>query len=158
MPLTYLEPYQYLGDFTDRQRQIYQATLDVFKAAKTIASNDLTLLEWNNQGKKIMEEKLVEIGLLKKEEVQNQDPLNPLYRKYFPHGLGHFLGLDVHDVGNHYSKMPENSVITNEPGIYIWDENLGIRIENDLLISSKGNHDFMANCPIEIEEIQDLMN
>lgn len=146
------------GVFSPRQRQIYSATLDVFKSAKDLASSKLTLLEWNNEGKKLMEKKLVEIGLLDKQSVDNQDPQNPLYRKYFPHGLGHFLGLDVHDVGNHYTKMPENSVITNEPGIYIWDENLGIRIENDLLVSSKGIVDFMANCPIEIEEIEDLMN
>jgi Xaa-Pro aminopeptidase len=146
------------GKFSDRQKLIYNATLDVFKEAKKLASNSITLLDWNNQGKKLMETKLIEIGLLHKSEVEKQDPNNPLYRKHFPHGLGHFLGLDVHDVGNQYSKMPENSVITNEPGIYIWDENLGVRIENDLLVSSKGVIDFMEKCPIEVEEIEDLMN
>lgn len=146
------------GRFSERQKLIYNATLDVFKAAKEMASTSLSLLEWNNEGKKIMEHKLIEIGLLKKEDVKNQDPNNPLYRKYFPHGLGHYLGIDVHDVGNHYIKMPENAVITNEPGIYIWDENLGIRIENDLVVTSKGVRDLMQNCPIEVEEIEDLMN
>lgn len=146
------------GKFSSRQKQIYNATLDVFKAAKEIASSGLSLLEWNNEGKKLMEQKLVEIGLLNKEDVKNQDINNPLYRKYFPHGLGHYLGLDVHDVGNHYIKMPDKAVITNEPGIYIWDENLGIRIENDLVITSQGVVDLMQNCPIEIEEIEDLMN
>ena len=145
------------GKFSDRQKQIYNATLDVLKAAKDMANTDLSLLEWNNEGKKLMEQKLIEIGLLNKEEVKNQDPNNPLYKKYFPHGIGHFLGLDVHDVGNHYIKMPENAVITNEPGIYIWDENLGIRIENDLVVTSKGVKDLMESCPIEIEEIEDLM-
>lgn len=146
------------GRFTDRQRQIYQATLDVFKQAKELANTSLTLLEWNNEGKKLMEKKLIEIGLLDAEAVSNQDPNNPLYKKYFPHGLGHYLGLDVHDVGNHYVKMPENAVITNEPGIYIWDENLGVRIENDLVVTTTGVWDLMENCPIEIEEIEDLMN
>jgi Xaa-Pro aminopeptidase len=146
------------GRFSPRQKQIYTATLDVFKAAKAMANNSLSLMEWNTEGKKLMEEKLIEIGLLDKTEVKNQDPNNPLYRKYFPHGLGHYLGLDVHDIGNHYLKMPENSVITNEPGIYIWSENLGIRIENDLVVKSNGVFDLMENCPIEIEEIEDLMN
>lgn len=146
------------GKFSPRQKQIYQATLDVFKSAKAIASNNMTLSEWNNEGKKIMEEKLIEIGLLDAQEVKNQDPNNPLYRRYFPHGIGHYLGLDVHDVGNHYHLMPENAVITNEPGIYLWDENLGVRIENDLVIKSTGIIDLMENCPIEIEEIEDLMN
>lgn len=146
------------GRFSPRQQQIYTATLDVFKAAKAMANTSLSLMEWNTEGKKLMEEKLIEIGLLDKTEVKNQDPNNPLYRKYFPHGLGHYLGLDVHDIGNQYLKMPENSVITNEPGIYIWSENLGIRIENDLVVKSNGVFDLMENCPIEIEEIEDLMN
>jgi Xaa-Pro aminopeptidase len=146
------------GRFSTRQKQIYSATLEVFKAAKEIANISLSLTEWNNEGKKLMEEKLIEIGLLDKTEVKNQDPNNPLYKKYFPHGLGHYLGLDVHDIGNHYHKMPENAVITNEPGIYIWDENIGIRIENDLVVKSNGVIDLMEKCPIEIEEIEDLMN
>ena len=146
------------GQFSPRQKQIYTASLDVFKAAKAMANTSLSLMEWNTEGKKLMEEKLIEIGLLDKTEVKNQDPNNPLYRKYFPHGLGHYLGLDVHDIGNQYLKMPENSVITNEPGIYIWSENLGIRIENDLVVKSNGVFDLMENCPIEIEEIEDLMN
>ena len=146
------------GKFSPRQKQIYSATLDVFKAAKAMANTSLSLIEWNNEGKKLMEEKLIEIGLLDKTEVKNQDPNNPLYRKYFPHGLGHYLGLDVHDIGNHYLKMPENAVITNEPGIYIWDENLGVRIENDLVVKSNGVLDLLEKCPIEIEEIEDLMN
>jgi Xaa-Pro aminopeptidase len=146
------------GTFSPRQALIYQATLAVFKEAKNILSTAISLLEWNNEGKKIMEKKLVEIGLLDATEVQNQDPNNPLYKKYFPHGLGHFLGLDVHDIGNQYHKMPENAVVTNEPGIYIWDEKLGVRIENDIVVSSQGIIDLLANCPIELEEIEDLMH
>jgi Xaa-Pro aminopeptidase len=98
-----------------------------------------------------MEKKLIEIDLWDKSEVEKQDVNNPLYKKYFPHGLGHFLGLDVHDVGNHYLTMQENAVITNEPGIYIWDESLGVRIENDLVVTSKGVLDLLATCPIEVD-------
>lgn len=146
------------GKFSARQKQIYNAVLDVFNTAKGMAKSGTSLLDWNNEGKKIMEAKLIEIGLLSKEDVKNQDANNPLYKKYFPHSLGHFLGLDVHDVGNHYTPMPENAVITNEPGIYIWDENLGIRIENDLVVTSKGVIDLLEKCPITVEEIEDLMN
>lgn len=146
------------GQYSPRQKQIYNATLDVFKACKQMVNNNLSLFEFNNEGKKIMEQKLIEIGLLDKLDVQNQDPNNPLYRKYFPHGLSHFLGLDVHDVGNHYVKMQDNAIITNEPGIYLWDEKIGVRIENDLVISPKGTIDLLESCPIEAEEIEDLMN
>lgn len=146
------------GRFTDRQKLIYNATLDVFKSTKSILSTNLSLLEINNESKRMMESKLIEIGLLDATEVKHQDPNNPLYRKYFPHGVSHFLGLDVHDVGNHYVKLAENSVLTNEPGIYIMDEGLGVRIENDIVVSSQGNIDLLEHCPIEIEEIEDLMN
>jgi Xaa-Pro aminopeptidase len=106
-----------------------------------------------------MEMELVQVGLLDATAVQNQDPLNPLYRKYFPHGVAHFLGLDVHDVGNHYSLIPNNAVLTCEPGIYIQEEGLGIRIENDIVVKSDGNHiDLFKDCPIEVSEIEDLMN
>lgn len=146
------------GKFTVRQKQIYNATLDVFKACRDMTNSSISLFEFNNEGKKIMEKKLIEIGLLSQDEVDKQDKNNPLYKKYFPHGVGHFLGLDVHDVGNHYEKMPENAVITNEPGIYIWEERLGVRIENDFIVTKTGVTDLFQSCPIEADEIESLMN
>lgn len=146
------------GRFSERQKLIYNATLDVFKSTKKLMSTNISLLELNNESKLMMEKKLIEIGLLDVHEVKNQDPNNPLYRKYFPHGVSHFLGLDVHDVGNHYVTMAENSVITCEPGIYIMEEGLGVRIENDIVITNNGLIDLLETCPIELEEIENLMN
>ncbi len=149
----------YSGTFLERQKTIYNACLNVFKKSKALMSCSISLLDYNNECKKIMESELIQIGLLDKNEVLKQDPNNPLYRKYFPHGVAHFLGLDVHDVGNHYEILPENAVLTCEPGIYIQDEGIGIRIENDILLKSNGVHiDFLNNCPIEVEEIETLMH
>ena len=106
----------------------------------------------------MMEEELIKLRLLKLSEVRKQDPENPLYKKYFMHGTSHFLGLDVHDVGNKYRPMEEGMVFTCEPGIYIPQENLGIRLENDILVTKKGPVDLMKNIPIEAGEIEELMN
>ena len=103
-------------------------------------------------------EKEHESGLLKADEVKKQDPKNPLYKKYFMHGTSHFLGLDVHDIGSRYEPMQAGMVLTCEPGIYIPEEGIGIRIENDILITGKGPVDLMERIPIEVEEIEDLMN
>jgi Xaa-Pro aminopeptidase len=147
------------GRFSDRQKTIYNACLNVFKECKKLFSTQISLLDYNNECKKLMEMELVQVGLLDATAVQNQDPMNPLYRKYFPHGVAHFLGLDVHDVGNHYSLIPNNAVLTCEPGIYIQEEGLGIRIENDIVVKSDGIHiDLFKDCPIEVSEIEDLMN
>ena len=96
--------------------------------------------------------------ILNKHDVSKQNPDAPLYKKYFMHGTSHFLGLDVHDIGNSYEKMKAGMVFTCEPGIYIAEEGLGIRIENDILITKSGNVDLMANIPIEADEIESLMN
>lgn len=106
---------------------------------------------------KLMEQELIGLGLLKAEDVKKQDPKQPLYKKYFMHGTSHFLGLDVHDIGNRYEPMQAGMVFTCEPGIYIPEENLGIRIENDILLTAKGPVDLMANIPIEADEIEELM-
>ena len=97
------------------------------------------------------------MGLLKKDEVEKQNEDDPLYKKYFMHGTSHFLGLDVHDVGNRYLKFEENMIFTCEPGIYIKEENLGIRLENDILITKNGPVNLMENIPVEAEEIEGMM-
>jgi Xaa-Pro aminopeptidase len=95
---------------------------------------------------------------LDKHDVQKQDPEKPLFREYFMHGTSHYLGLDVHDVGDFEAPMQEGMVFTCEPGIYILEEELGIRLENDILVTANGPDDLMKNIPIEIEEIEGLMN
>ena len=106
---------------------------------------------------KIMEGELIGLGLLDKDEVKKQNPEMPLYKKYFMHGTSHFLGLDVHDIGNRYQPMKAGMVFTCEPGIYIPEEGLGIRIENDILITTKEPVDLMSAIPVEVEDIEEAM-
>ncbi|MGA0557967.1 aminopeptidase P family protein [Larkinella sp. VNQ87] len=146
------------GRFTERQKAVYQAVLHVMKEAKKLLVPGNLWDDYHKEVGKIMESQLIGLGLLDKEKVANQDPDNPLYRKYFMHGTSHFLGLDVHDVGNKYRKFEAGMVFTCEPGIYIREEGLGIRLENNILITETGNIDLMESIPVEIEEIEDLMN
>lgn len=104
-----------------------------------------------------MEQELLGLGLLTQSEVDNQSPESPAYRKYFMHGTSHFLGLDVHDVGSFSRVLEAGMVFTCEPGIYIPEENLGIRLENDILVTENGPLDLMANIPIEANDIEFLM-
>ena len=105
-----------------------------------------------------MEAELIKLKLLDKAAVKKQDEKNPLYKKYFPHGTAHFLGIDVHDIGDRYTKLKAGAVLTCEPGIYIREEKIGIRIENNILITKGKPTDLMAHVPIEAEEIEELMN
>ena len=106
----------------------------------------------------MMESELLGLGLLDKTDIKNQDPENPAYKKYFMHGTSHFLGLDVHDVGNFYQPIKEGMVFTVEPGIYIREENLGIRLEDNIVIQKHGHINLMKNIPIEADEIEEIMN
>ena len=114
--------------------------------------------EYHREVGRVMESELIGLGLLDKAEVAKQDPDAPLYKKYFMHGTSHFLGLDVHDVGNKYRKMEPGMVFTVEPGIYIREEKLGIRLENNVLLTESGNIDLMKNIPVEADEIESIMN
>lgn len=105
-----------------------------------------------------MESELIGLGLLDDVEVKNQNKDAPLYKKYFMHNASHYLGLDVHDFGNKYQEFEEGMVFTCEPGIYIKEEAIGIRLENDILLTPNGPVDLTENIPIEAEEIEDLMN
>jgi len=145
------------GKFTARQKEVYNAVLRVMRAATKMLVPGNTILKYHEEVGKIMEEELIKLGLLNAAEVKKQDPKQPLYKKYFMHGTSHFLGLDIHDIGNRYEAMKAGMVFTCEPGIYIPEEKLGIRIENDILITDKGPQDLMSSIPVEVEEIEELM-
>ena len=136
------------GKFTQRQKDVYNAVLRVMKQAKTMLKPGAILADYNKEVGNIMETELIGLGLLNKDDVAKQDKENPLYKKYYMHGASHFLGIDVHDIGDRYAPMQIGNVFTCEPGIYIPEEKLGIRIENDILITENGIIDLMPNIPI----------
>ncbi|MCO5232159.1 MAG: aminopeptidase P N-terminal domain-containing protein [Chitinophagales bacterium] len=146
------------GRFSVRQKEVYNACLNIQKAGIDLFNTSLSLVEYNNEIGKITESELIRIGLLDKVQVANQNPKFPLYKKYFMHGAGHFLGIDVHDVGPRYDKIQYGNLFTIEPGIYIPEEDIGIRIENNIHVSPNGNIDLMHDIPSSIEEIEDIMN
>ena len=146
------------GRFTARQKAVYNAVLHVQREAFKLLRPGNTIPEYHKQVGELMTEQLLNLGLLDKTDVKNQNPDMPAYKKYFMHGTSHHLGLDVHDYGNWYGKIKEGMVLTVEPGIYIREEGLGIRLENDIVITAEGIHDLMRNIPIEVEEIEELMN
>lgn len=146
------------GRFTDRQRAVYAAVLRVMREAKTMLRPGTIWDEYHNEVGNIMESELKGLGLLTQKEIDDQNPDFPAYKKYFMHGTSHFLGLDVHDVGNKYRPFEPGMVFTCEPGIYIPEESLGIRLENNVLITEDGNVDLMDRIPVEAEEIEELMN
>ena len=147
------------GRFTKRQKDVYNAVLRVQKEAKNMLVPGNTIPEYHKEVGKIMESELIGLGLISKSDVKNQDENNPAYKKYFMHGTSHHLGLDVHDYGYPQQKMQAGMVFTVEPGIYIREESLGIRLENDVVITEDdGVIDLMKNIPIEVEEIEEIMN
>ncbi|MCX7728737.1 MAG: aminopeptidase P N-terminal domain-containing protein [Bacteroidia bacterium] len=146
------------GKFTKRQKEVYNSVLFVLKEASKLLRPGMTFEKYNNEVGRIMTEELLKLKLITKEEVQKQTPDKPAYKKYFMHGTSHFLGLDVHDVGFFYEPMQAGMVFTCEPGIYIPEENLGIRLENNILITQNGQINLMENIPIEADEIEELMN
>ena len=146
------------GRFSKRQKDIYNAVRKVMIMATDMLISGSLLDDFNKEIGKLIEYELIHLGLRTKTEVKKQPSKNPLYKKYFPHGTAHFLGMDVHDVGNRYSPFKPGMVFTCEPGIYIPEEGIGIRIENDILITENGPVDLMSSIPVEAEEIEDLMN
>lgn len=146
------------GRFTKRQRQVYDAVLRVMRAATHMLVAGTVWNDYHDEVGKLMTAELIGLGLLDKNDVEKQDPKAPLYKKYFMHGTSHHLGLDVHDFASRYKPFEPGNILTCEPGIYIPEEGLGIRIENDILITEHGNIDLMADIPIEADEIEELMN
>lgn len=148
------------GRFTQRQKDVYNAVLRVMRAATKLLVPGTLLMEYHKVvGKELMEKELVDLGLLTMEEIRDEDPNWPAYKKYFMHGTSHFLGIDVHDVGMRYEPMQAGNVFTCEPGIYIREEGIGIRIENNILITETQPIDLMdaIHMPVEVEEIEQLM-
>jgi Xaa-Pro aminopeptidase len=146
------------GRFSKRQKAVYNAVLNVHKVAIQMLTPGQTFDESTREVGKVMETELIGLGLLDAGEVKKQSEDQPLYKKYFPHGTSHHLGLDVHDYGDRYRKFEPGMVLTCEPGIYIKDEAIGIRIENDILITEDGPVDLTESIPREADEIEDLMN
>ena len=146
------------GRFTKRQRDLYDAVLRVMKGASKLIQAGTLLNDYHEEVGKMMTSELIGLKLLDKHDVEKQDPKMPAYKKYFMHGTSHHLGLDVHDFANRYKPFEVGNILTCEPGIYIPAEGLGIRLENDILITAGGNTDLMADIPLEAEEIEEIMN
>jgi len=145
------------GRFTPRQRAVYEAVLRVQKAAIQMLRPGNTLEAYTAEVGRLMEAELIGLGLLDAEKVACQPKDQPLYKKYFPHGCSHHLGLDVHDYGDKFRPFEAGMVLTCEPGIYIREEGIGVRIENDILITEAGPVDLAADVPREADEIEALM-
>ena len=145
------------GKFTKRQKEVYNACLSVHNHGKKIMKPGLHFQDYVKSINEEMERQLLKIGLITKSDIKNQDPENPAFRKYFYHGVSHFLGLVVHDVGNYQDTIKEGQVFTIEPGIYIEEEQMGIRIENNIWVTKNGNIDLFKGIPITVEEIEAAM-
>lgn len=146
------------GKFTDRQKDCYNAVLRTFKQVSKMLVPGNTAKMVSEEAWKLMEVEMIKLGLFTEADVKNQDKDKPLFKKYFPHGTSHFLGLDVHDVGSYDESIKPGMVFTCEPGLYIPEENIGIRIENNILVTENEPIDLMEKIPIEVEEIEDIMN
>ena len=145
------------GRFTPRQRKVYNAVLRVLRATSAAATPGKLPKVWQKEAETLMENELLELGLLKLSDVRKQDPDKPALKKYFMHGVGHPLGLDVHDVGLTTQPIQPGWVLTVEPGIYIPKEGFAVRLENNIVVRQGGNLDLMADVPIEPGDIEALM-
>jgi Xaa-Pro aminopeptidase len=147
------------GTFSTRQKEVYNAVLRVKNEAQKLLVTGTLLAEYHKEVGKIMEAELLKLKLIDHTDIKNQDPAWPAYKKYFMHGTSHYLGLDTHDVGPWNEPIKANMVFTCEPGIYIPEEGLGIRIEDDLVVQASGEpFNLMKNIPIEVDEIETLMH
>lgn len=144
------------GKFSPRQRQVYEAVLRVLRKASRMLVPGTTIDKYHSEICKIVESELIGLGLFSREDVEKQDPENPLFFKYYMHGTSHFMGLDVHDVGSKQHLLRKGMILSCEPAIYIPEEGFGIRLENDILVDEEPV-DLMAHIPIEPDDIEALM-
>lgn len=142
------------GKFTKRQKEVYNAVLHVHDYAKSILKPGISVLNYTDKVGKEMEKQCVKLGLITKSDIKNQDPANPAYRKYLYHGISHHMGVDVHDLGTRTEPVKAGMLFTVEPGLYIEEEQMGIRIENDIWLTAKGHVDLFKDIPITVEEIE----
>lgn len=145
------------GKFTKRQKTVYNACLHLHDYAKSLLKPGITIIDYTEKVGEEATKVFMKIGLLNKSDVKNEDPENRAYRKYLYHGISHHLGIDVHDLGTRTEPIKAGMVFTVEPGIYIEEEQMGIRIENNVWITKSGNKDLMKNIPITAEDIESLM-
>ncbi len=146
------------GRFTARQKDVYNAVLRVMREAKKMLKPGVLLMEYHAEVCKVMEKELIDLKLLTLDDIKKQNPAWPAFKKYYMHGTSHFLGLDVHDVGMRYEPMQAGMMFSCEPGIYIPEEGIGIRLENEILITENGCIDLMEHIPLEADHIEELMN
>lgn len=145
------------GKFSKRQKEVYNACLDLHYYCASILKPGISVNDYTEKAGDKATELFQKIGLLKKSDVKNEDPENRAYRKYLYHGISHHLGIDVHDLGTRNEPIKAGMVFTIEPGIYIEEEQMGVRIEDNYWITKNGNKDLMKNIPITVEEIESLM-
>jgi Xaa-Pro aminopeptidase len=146
------------GKFTPRQRDLYDASLKVLNQAMTQMKIGSSISKIHKQVCKLWEEEHIKLGLYSRNDVKNQKPTEPMFMKYYMHGTSHFLGLDVHDVGEKEVAFEEGMVLTCEPAIYIPEESIGVRLENDILITRDGPVNLMEDIPIDPDEVEEIMN
>ena len=145
------------GKFGRRQKTVYNACLHLHNYAKSILKPGITIVDYTDMVGEEATQQFLKIGLLRKSEVKNEDKENRAYRKYLYHGISHHLGIDVHDLGTRTEPLKAGMVLTIEPGIYIEEEQMGVRVENNVWLTKNGNTDLMKNIPIEADEIENLM-
>lgn len=145
------------GKFSKRQRDVYNAVLHVHNYAKGILKPGISVIDYTNKVGAEMEKQCVKLGLITKADIKNQDPANPAYRKYLYHGISHHLGIDVHDLGTRTEPVQAGMLFTVEPGLYIEEEQMGIRIENNIWLTKTGHIDLFKGIPITVEEIEACM-
>ncbi|WP_127131128.1 aminopeptidase P family protein [Pseudoflavitalea rhizosphaerae] len=145
------------GKFSKRQKEVYNGCLQIHNYCKSILKPGITINDYTEKAGDEATKVFIKLGLLSKEEVKNEDKDNRAYRKYLYHGISHHLGIDVHDLGTRTAPIKAGMVFTIEPGIYIEQEKMGIRIENNVWVTKTGNKDLMAKIPITVEEIEALM-
>ncbi|MFY7964387.1 MAG: aminopeptidase P family protein [Chitinophagaceae bacterium] len=145
------------GKFNKRQKEVYNACLHLHNYAKSILKVGISVVDYTDKVGEEATKQFMKIGLISKTDVKNEDENNRAYRKYLYHGISHHLGIDVHDLGTRTSPLQAGMLLTVEPGIYIEEEKMGIRIENNLWLTKTGSIDLMKNIPITVEEIEKLM-